>query len=166
MSKFLLFWKRTRVFLKFRFLIYKFQLLKFLGKFIPYFKPMYINEDKLLSDFKFILKEHLDKFNKYKTCIIDNFEVFNKSSMSKSLTIKFEVTYLSIDFSILMLCENFDTTADDFELLLQSLNKDYSQIKLTESKLLLIINIIHYLKKIDRIPLLSKFRKFDEFFER
>lgn len=40
MSNFLLFWKRTRVFIKYRFLIYKFHFLKFWGKFIPYFKPM------------------------------------------------------------------------------------------------------------------------------
>lgn len=40
MSNFLLFSRRTRVFLKYRFLTYKFRLVGFLGKFIPYFKPM------------------------------------------------------------------------------------------------------------------------------
>lgn len=65
MSKFLLFFKRTRVFIKFRFLIYKFQLLKFLGKFIPYFKPMnYTRDEAKIEIGKRLIKEYNKDFHK------------------------------------------------------------------------------------------------------
>lgn len=74
MSNFLLFCKRTRVFVKYRFLTYKFRLLKFLGKFIPYFKPMSYTEKQALK----LIGEHL--INHIKTFQIEEivFEVINK----------------------------------------------------------------------------------------
>lgn len=64
MSKFLLFFKKARVFLKYRFFTYKLRLLKFLGKFIPYFKPMTYTKKQALAEIRKYLKEHIDKFNR------------------------------------------------------------------------------------------------------
>lgn len=94
MSKFLLFCKRTRVFIKFRFLIYKFQLLKFLGKFIPYFKPMIYTEEDIRIEISKNLKEYIESFNKMKiTCKIDEGEYLVQNLDAYSCKLKYEVEY-------------------------------------------------------------------------
>lgn len=65
MSKFSLFFKRTKVFVKYRFLTYRFHLLKFLGKFIPYFKPMSYTRDQAKIEIgKRLIKEYNKDFHK------------------------------------------------------------------------------------------------------
>lgn len=86
MSNFLLFCKRTRVFIKYRFLTDKFRLLKFLGKFIPYFKPMSYTKDEVKVKIRKYLKEHIDTFNnKQKTneAIINEENIINESQINK-----------------------------------------------------------------------------------
>lgn len=166
MSNFLLFCKRTRVITKYRFFAYRFRFLKFLSKFIPYFKQMYIsyiNEEKLLYEFNLILKNYLDESKTYKNCKINDFEISKKILVSKSLTIQYDVSYLNIDFYILLICEDLKFR---FELTLYSINKDYSKITFNEDSLLSITSLLQYFNEIDNSKLTKKFKIFDEFFEK
>lgn len=106
MSDFLLFCKRKRVFMKYRFLIYKFQLLKFLGKFIPYFKHMIeFTEEDILQRFNNVLIPHVHKcknfsINGYPQ--IESFDYINKSCMILYDMIYDNKNISSIDFQILI----------------------------------------------------------------
>lgn len=165
MSNFLLFSRRTIVFLKYRFLVYKFRLVRFLGKFIPYFKQMYfnyINGEKLLDAFNLILNNYLNESDIYKNCKINCSDVIEKDSLTKSLTVQYDVKFANNDFYILLICEN---SKCKFKFTLHSINKDYSRIVLEEDDLFLISGLIKYLNEINQIPLLKYFISFDEFFE-
>ncbi|MFP3590396.1 hypothetical protein [Chryseobacterium sp. SIMBA_038] len=166
MSNFLLFCKLTRVLLKFRFLTYKFRLLKFLGKFSSYFKQMYfnyINEKKLLDAFNLILNNYLKESDIYKNCKINCFDIVEKTIVTKSLIIQYDVKLENNDFYILMICKK---SKFNFKFTLHSMNKDYSKIILGENDLFLIFGLIKYLNEINQIPLLKYFMSFDEFFEK
>ncbi len=112
MSKFLLFFKRTRVFLKYRFFTYKFRLLKFLGKFIPYFKPMSYTEEQIKQNITGYLKEYFDSFKDDKMTydIIEN--GYNEKNRNTSLS----------KLSYIIKCKLLDSEVVKFEILFDHCN--------------------------------------------
>lgn len=101
MSKFLLFCRKARVFLKYRFLIYKFRLVGFLGKFIPYFKPMVeFTEDDIIRKFNHIITRHFVVYNN-KDFSFSYSDSEDFSYVNKSCEILYKVVYKkSINFNL------------------------------------------------------------------
>ncbi len=72
MIKFLLFYKRIKIFIKSKHFYFKYYLVKFLCKFIPYLKNMTINKEKLVSDLTKMVNNHFENFNDIRFFKIDN----------------------------------------------------------------------------------------------
>lgn len=106
MSKFLLFFKKGRAFLKYRFYLYQLRLLKFLGKFIPYFKEMGYTKYEILARFNTAIIPRInnydeDNFNTYHS----DFKKFDR--IEKSCEVIYSVKYKKIiKFNILLIIEN------------------------------------------------------------
>lgn len=94
MFNFLLFCKRKKVVVKYRFSTYKFRLLNFLGKFIPYFKPMSYTEEEIRKEISQNLKNYIESFNEKKiTCKIDEGEYLVQNLDAYSCKLKYEIEY-------------------------------------------------------------------------
>lgn len=92
MSKFLLFCKRTRAFLKYRFLTYKFHFLKFLGKFITYFKLMsQYAEDEIVGHFNDLVIRNTNQYDKGFS--VEHFTPETFSHTNKSCSIMYHIDY-------------------------------------------------------------------------
>ncbi|SEN04144.1 hypothetical protein SAMN05421856_11267 [Chryseobacterium taichungense] len=64
MSKLNLFYRKAKVFVDYKFLVFKLNFFKFLGKFIPYFKRMSeFTENRILEKFNTAIKEHFRDYN-------------------------------------------------------------------------------------------------------
>ncbi|NML56755.1 hypothetical protein [Chryseobacterium cheonjiense] len=106
MSKFLLFCKKTRVFLKYKFYLYQLRLLKFLGKFIPYLKKMGYTKDQILDRFNNAIIPRINNYseNNFNTDYSD-FKRFDY--IEKSCDVIYRVKYKkTIEFNILLIIEH------------------------------------------------------------
>lgn len=110
MSNFLLFLKRLKVFLKYRFLTYKFRLLRFLGKFIPHFKPMKnLDKQDIVVLFDKTLNPHISKnkgFLRKEFSRIRHFDYTNKECIILYNIIYQKNNLNYIDFQIAIKVEN------------------------------------------------------------
>lgn len=96
--------------MKLKFIILKFRFLKFLSRFIPYFKKMGMSKEQVLKYFDLEIERHFNGYQNHQSFKLSNGE-FRRSIEDDSLcTIKYLLTYQNIDFSI-----NFDfSTNFDF----------------------------------------------------
>lgn len=114
MSNFLLFFKRLKVFLKYRFLTYKFRLFKFLGKFIPYFKQMSYTIEQIKETITTYLEEYFDhsKDSKISYDIIEN--GYHEKNLNNTLC--------SLEYIIN--CKYLNSEVVKFEIMFDHLNVD------------------------------------------
>ena len=106
MSNFLLFCRKARVFLKYRFLIYKFRLVGFLGKFIPYFKKMGYTRHQILDRFNNVIIQRINSYNE--NHFNTNHSDFRRfDCLQKSCEVIYRVKYKkTIEFNILLIIEH------------------------------------------------------------
>lgn len=94
MSKLLLLYRRRYVFLKYRFLTYKFCSLNFLGRFIPCIKPMNYTKEQVLAEIQKCIKQHIENFNSNKKeCKIQSGLFLLQSHDNKRYHLKYNLQY-------------------------------------------------------------------------
>lgn len=128
MSNFLLFFKRLKVFLKYRFLTYKFRLFKFLGKFIPYFKQMSYTKNQILDRFNNAIIPRINNYseNNFNTDY-SNLKKFD--CIEKSCEVIYRVQYKkTIEFNILLIIDH-----EELSFGLINKNKNYEIYELYQS---------------------------------
>gem|GEM_PF-4592056 len=93
MSKFLLFCKQTKILIKCRCSYFKFYVINFLCKFIPYLENMSLDKEKLISDLNKIVHEHFEKFNGIKLFVINDATLPLNVSSNDYSKIKHSINY-------------------------------------------------------------------------